>query len=235
MQDSWSMKRIHRLMVTSATYRLRSSNSSADNPDEKIDPENRYLWRMNPRRLEAETVRDSLLYLAGELDTSTGGPDIDESEAETRRRRSLYFRHTPDSQVLFLKLFDQPDPTDCYQRNESIVPQQALAVANSNLSFSVARQLARRIDEKLGGKETNATFIQTAFETVLGQPPDSDESGASEAFLRREVDLLRDGKKLKAYQGNTAAAVTPAAEPAARAREDLVHALLNHSEFVTLR
>ncbi len=235
MQDNWSMKRMHRLMVTSATYRLRSSDSSPENPDAKIDPENRYLWRMNPRRLEAETVRDSLLYLAGELDTTTTGPDIDESQAETTHRRSLYFRHTPDSQVLFLKLFDQPDPTDCYQRNESIVPQQALAVANSNLSFSVARLLARRIDEKLGGKDTDAAFIQTAFETILGQPPDSEEAGASEAFLRRELDLLSDGKKLKAYQGQTAAAVTPAAEPGARAREDLVHALLNHSEFVTLR
>jgi hypothetical protein len=235
MQDNWSMKRMHRLMVTSATYRMRSSSGDADNPNAKIDPENRYLWRMNPRRLEAETIRDSLLYLAGELDQASGGPDIDEQQAETQHRRSLYFRHTPDSQALFLKLFDQPDPTDCYQRNESIVPQQALAAANSNLSFSVARLLARRIDGTPGGKKSDAAFIQTAFETILGEPPGADEAAASQEFLASEVKLFRDRTKLTVFQGARAAAVAPDAGPEARARENLAHALLNHSEFVTLR
>ena len=155
MQKNWSMKAIHRLIVTSSTYRMRSYNADTSNPDLKIDPENRYLWRMNPRRMEAEVVRDSLLYVAGELDLTMGGPDIDESKAESSHRRSLYFRHTPDSQVEFLKLFDQPDPTDCYQRNESIVPQQALASANSRLSLEAARLLTRRIDADLKPRDSD--------------------------------------------------------------------------------
>src|SRR5207244_12933257 len=87
------------------------------------DGEIRYDWRLNPRRMEAEIVRDSILRLSGQLDTTMGGPDIDESKGDQTPRRSLYFRHTPDSQVQLLKLFDQPDPTDCYTRVESIIPQ----------------------------------------------------------------------------------------------------------------
>src|SRR5262249_43901594 len=117
MESNWSMKAMHRLMVTSETYRMRSSDADPNNPDRAIDAENRYYWRMNPRRLEAENVRVSVLYLAGQLDTSMSGPDLDESKAEEIQRRSIYFRHTPDSQVEFLKLFDQPDPTDCYTRS----------------------------------------------------------------------------------------------------------------------
>jgi len=98
---------------------------------------------MNSRRMEAEIVRDSLLSVAGQLDTTMGGPDLEESQAEHNYRRSLYFHHTPDSQAVFLKLFDAPDPTDCYRRDESIVPQQALALANSKLSYTQARLLAR--------------------------------------------------------------------------------------------
>src|SRR6185503_2451017 len=110
-----------------------------------IDGENRFYWRMNPRRVEAEIVRDSMLFLSGQLDTAMGGPDIDESKAGQTPRRSIYFRHTPDSQVQLLKMFDQPDPTDCYTRNESIIPQQALALSNSQFSYTQARTLARRI------------------------------------------------------------------------------------------
>ena len=98
------------------------------------DPENVFLWRMNSRRMEAETVRDSLLSVSGKLDTTMGGPEIEETQAEQTYRRSLYFHTTPDSQAMFLKLFNAPDPTDCYKREESIVPQQALALANSGLS-----------------------------------------------------------------------------------------------------
>src|SRR5262249_36339826 len=145
MESNWSMKAIHRLMVTSSAYRMQSSNSDGKNPNPGIDSENRYYWRMNPRRMEAEIVRDSALFLAGQVDTTMSGPDIHEGKADHIHRRSIYFRHAPDSQAQLLKLFDQPDPTDCYTRNESIIPQQALALSNSQFSYSQARVLARRI------------------------------------------------------------------------------------------
>jgi mono/diheme cytochrome c family protein len=235
MDSGWSMKAMHRLMVTSNTYRMRSSDADTKDPNLAIDAENRYYWRMNPRRVEAEIVRDSVLYLAGQLDTSMSGPDIDEDKADEVHRRSLYFRHTPDSQVQLLKLFDQPDPTDCYVRTESIVPQQALALTNSRLSFSASRLLARRIAEKLGGQATDADFIANAFETVLDQLPSADELAASRKFLWEQAELLAGATKLNKFKSGSSPEIAPSADPHMRARENLLHALFNQTEFVTIR
>ena len=235
MQSNWSMKEMHRLMVTSSVYRMRSSDPDSKDPNLAIDAGNLYYWRMNPRRMEAEIVRDSVLYLAGQLDTRMGGPDIEESKADEIHRRSLYFRHTPDSQVEFLRLFDQPDPTDCYVRSESIVPQQALALSNSRLSLTEARLLARRISQKIGGKASDADFIVDAFETVLDQPPSDAERRASEKFLLEQTHLLAGAASLSKFQPGAAPEVAPSSDPHLRARENLVHALLNHTEFVTIR
>jgi hypothetical protein len=235
MESNWSMKAMHRLMVTSNTYRMQSSTANLKNPNVTIDAANQYYWRMNPRRLEAETVRDSVLYLAGQLDTSMGGPDIDESQADKVHRRSLYFRHTPDSQVQFLKLFDQPDTTDCYFRTESIVPQQALALSNSRFSLSEARLLAARISQRIGANAGDGVFIDGAFETVLDQPPSADERGASERFLREQTQLLANAVSLQKFKAGQASEVEPSSDPHLRARENLVHALLNHTEFLTIR
>jgi hypothetical protein len=87
--DGWSMKKLHRLVVTSHTYRLGSQTVAES---QKKDPENRWLWRMEPRRMEAEVVRDSLLAAAGDLDRTIGGPPLDEKLGQTSHRRSLYFR-----------------------------------------------------------------------------------------------------------------------------------------------
>src|ERR1700722_5635886 len=121
------MKEMHKLLVTSAAYR-RASTSDATNL--AADPDNRYLWRMNSRRMEAEVVRDSLLAVAGMLDATMGGPDIDHNPGLVVARRSLYFRHAPEKQMEFLMLFDAASVNECYRRSESIVPQQALALAN---------------------------------------------------------------------------------------------------------
>ena len=208
---------MHRLMVTSATYRMRSSAGAENHPGAAADPENDFLWRMNPRRMEAEAVRDSVLALAGELDLTMGGPEIDETKGLESKRRSIYFRHSPDTQMEFLKMFDGPNPAECYARNESVVPQQALALANSQLSVEKARVLAA----KLGISAAPAEFVKTAFETILGRPPSAEELAVGERFLQRQPALL--------------AAWQVAAPPAARARENFVHVLLNHNDFVTIR
>ena len=83
---------------------------------------------MPTRRLEAELVRDQIFFVAGRLDLATGGPDIDHAIGLTVPRRSLYFRHAAEKQMEFLKLFDAAAVTECYQRKESVVPQQALAL-----------------------------------------------------------------------------------------------------------
>jgi mono/diheme cytochrome c family protein len=235
MDGNWHLKPIHRLIVTSSAYRMQSSLSDPGNPNLALDSENKYLWRMNPRRMEAEVVRDSVLYLAGQLDTAVGGPDLDESQGEESHRRTVYFHHTPQTQMLFAKLFDAPDPTDCYQRTESIMPQQALALTNSNLSHVEARLLAQHISAEAGSKASDAAFISAAFETVLTRPPSPEEQAASEKFLREEIAMLGDPGKLTPFRSGGAAAVPPGKDPHMRARENLVHALLNHNDFVTIR
>ena len=182
MDSGWSMKAIHRLMVTSATYRMRSTSGETQHANAKADPENQYLWRMNPRRMEAEAVRDSILYVAGQLDPAMGGPEIDETKGFESRRRSIYFSHSPDTQMEFLKMFDAPNPVECYVRNESVVPQQALALVNSELSEKQARALADRLSGQAGD------FAGLAFETILGRPPSADERTAAERFLAAQSE-----------------------------------------------
>lgn len=208
---------MHRLMVTSATYRMQSSAGTENNSNAAADPDNEYLWRMNPRRMEAEVVRDSILSLSGELDLTMGGPDIDETKGLESNRRSIYFRHSPDTQMEFLKTFDGANPVECYLRSESVVPQQALALANSQISVEKARVLAA----KIGISAAPEAFVKSAFETILGRLPSAEEQAVGVRFLQREPDLL--------------ASWQVPGPPAARAREDFVHVLLNHNDFVTIR
>jgi len=236
MDENWSMKSLHRLMVTSNTYRMASSAPDPKSRNLTIDPDNRYLWRMNPRRMEAEVVRDSLLQVAGQLDSVIGGPEVDEKEGQTSHRRSVYFRHSPDAQMVFLKVFDSASPTDCYERNESVVPQQALAMSNSSLSYSEARRLARSISRDTKATDSgDSEFVSWAFERVLGRSPSAQESSESVDFIRQQAELFRNPHKLTAFRAGQPGEVLPSEDPLLRGRESLVHALFNHNDFVTIR
>jgi hypothetical protein len=112
-----------------------------------------------------------------------GGPELHEEKDQDVPRRSLYFHLTPDAQLLFLKVFDGVDPTACYVRSESIVPQQALALANSKLSFDESKRLA----QLLGGDATPASdFVRKAFLTTLGRPASAVEEQKSLGYLERQ-------------------------------------------------
>jgi hypothetical protein len=204
MDKGWSMKHMHRLIVTSSAYRM---SSTPDDSNLGLDRDNIYLWRMSPRRLEAEAVRDCVFYVAGKLDPAMGGPDIPHAQGLTTPRRSIYFQHASEKQMEFLKLFDSAGVTECYQRKESVQPQQALALANSELTRTHARVIA----QSLAGKDDSA-FITTAFERVLSRAPTEEEKAECASYL-------------KARGSNNAL----------RERESLVHVLLNHHEFVTVR
>src|SRR4029077_10912436 len=134
-----------------------------------IDRDNIYLWRKAPHRLEAELVRDEALYVAGKLDPTMGGPDLDHNQGLAIFRRSLYFRHAAEKQMEFLKLFDAATVTECYQRKESILPQQALALANSELTLKNSRILARALAATVG--DDAGAFVIAAYERVLSRPP----------------------------------------------------------------
>jgi hypothetical protein len=206
MDSGWSMKHLHRLIVTSAAYRRSGTSDAAD---AKLDPDNVCYWKMPSRRMEGEVVRDNLLWLSGKLDTTTGGPDIDFTLAETSQRRSLYLRHAQEKTVEFIQIFDGPSPTECYQRESSVKPHQALALMNSKLANDAALALEAKLSAATGADYRN--FIDDAFLTVLNRPPKPEEVTLCAQFLDRGE-----------------------ADPA-KGRCNLLRVLFNHNDFVTIR
>ncbi len=231
MAHGWSMKHMHRLIVTSRAYRMDSQSNPANMTR---DRDNRYLWRRDVRRMEGEVVRDSLLYIAGQLDLTMGGPDIDHHLGLTSRRRSLYFRHAAEKQMEFLTLFDAASVTECYRRSESLVPQQALALSNSSLALEQSRLLARALSQKIGTSDV-VGFVKAGFEQVLSRPPTAEEAAACAQFLHEHTALLSRVDKRTASAGASVSRVPAAVDPAQRARENLIHVLVNHNDFVTIR
>ena len=200
MESGWSMKHLHRLIVTSQAYRMQSAGGQAEAVNARIDPDNHYLWRMNVKRMEAEVIRDSLLHLAGRLDTRMGGPTCRVAAAETTNRRSIYYRYARGDRIPFLVMFDAPSVEECYRRDETIVPQQALALTNSGIALARAAEIAAAIDNEVGESDTpavRAAFVVSAFERLLGRGADGWRAGrmrpvrssGSEAFShRREAE-----------------------------------------------
>jgi len=224
MDHGWSLKHLHRLIVTSRAYRMASKAGP-----QPADRDNVYLWKFPTTRLEAEVVRDSLLVVAGELDPTAGGPEVPQDQGLTSRRRSLYFAHHGEARMEFLDIFDAANPCDAYRRTTSVLPQQALALTNSELALRMSRVLAG----KLSAAKTDAEFVTAAFEQVLSRPPRAAEAAASAAFLARQRELFEaNAAELKAAAKQPGG---PSADPAARARENLVLALFNHTDFVTVR
>jgi hypothetical protein len=211
--NGWSLRRLHRLLVTSRAYRMSSSNAANSDADRAADPENTWYRRMNPVRMDAQVLRDSLLHLAGELDASLGGPTVPRG-AESRRR-SLYLFQSNNDQDPFLAGFDNANVLDTYLRSESVVPQQALALANAKIAIASAAAIAARLSRQAGSDD--AAFARTAFRTVLATPP-------TEAELSECLRMLSSPAGRKAP-----------ADPVLRSRTALVRALLNHNDFITVR
>lgn len=235
IDHDWSMQHLHRLILTSETYR-RSGNADVAvmTINKEIDPDNKLLWRYSPRRLDAEVVRDSLIHVAGQLDRQFGGPDLPYSEGESRLRRSVYFQHAYEKQMLMLTLFDAPSPNECYRRSASVVPQQALVLANSNLSWTLARQLARDIDAAEDVAD-DGDFIERVFERILTRPPSAAEQAVCREFLSEQRKLLASPDGLTRFPAGGEPRVRAADDAKQRSRENLVHAIFNHNDFVTVR
>jgi hypothetical protein len=231
--NEWKMKPLHRQLVLSATYRMASapwrSSAVSDHMAEarQRDAKNRFFWRMNSRRMEAEVVRDSTLFLSSRLDTTFGGPEIPETDGDKHLRRSLYFRNTPNEKMLMLDTFDVADPNACYRRKASIVPAQSLAMMNSGLVQDSARMIAKAL-----AQETD--FVTAAFETVLARRPAAAETQRCQGFL---VEHARQHQQEAgpSFPAGGSARLTPSKDPELRARENLIHVLFLHNDFVTIR
>jgi hypothetical protein len=218
VEHEWSMKHLHRVLVNSAAYRM-SSSSKGREAELSRDPDNKKIWRRLPIRLEAEVIRDSLLSLSNTMDWSRGGPSIPASAQASSKRRSLYFFHSNNERNLFLTTFDGPMVKECYRREQSVVPQQALAMINGPLSQDASKAMVPLLEAELreSGMNSDADFVEAAFLYVTGMRPGAAAVQAS----------------LKAFeQWKTRAPVSTAT---ALAREAFLWVLLNHNDFVTLR
>lgn len=221
MESGWSMKQLHRLIVRSATYRMASTFPADARAIEETnlarDPDNRHFWRRTPVRLESQVVRDAILSLAGTLDETRGGPPVETAAQDDSRRRSLYFFHSNNERNLFLTTFDEAIVKECYRREQSIVPQQALALINSKLVLDAAKPIAERLAKDTPAGDDGA-FVRQACLTILGEQPGEVERNAMAASMEAWKKLPEAGEDAVGF-----------------ARAQLVWVLLNHSDFVTIR
>ncbi len=218
-----SFKGLHKLIVLSQTYRQSSSisdfglriadsNASKSNPSnnpqstirnpQSIDSDNRLLWRQNRRKLDAESIHDSILAISGRLDLTMGGPsyqdfvithpehsphyeyDLHDPEDPKCWRRSIYRFIVRSQQQPFMTVMDCADPSmRVDKRNESLSALQALAMMNNGLIVTMAGHLAQKVAGQATGLEAQ---VRTAFEAALSRPPSQDEWQPLVDYAQRE-------------------------------------------------
>jgi len=179
IQNRWSLKWLHREIMTSATYRQASSPRQAGLA---ADAGNSLLWRMNPRRLDIESYRDTLLRVSGRLDVRPSGPS-DDLQSPQNTRRTVYGRISRGRTNSLLKAYDFPDPMQTAgARDQTITPLQQLFVMNSPFMHDAAAQVAAAAVNEAD----DPARIEKLFRTILGRDP-------VRAELDRALDFLHGG------------------------------------------
>lgn len=172
MQHGWSLKSLHRLILTSNTFQMQSSNDESQQHAEQIDPQNRLLWKMNSHRLTFEEFRDSLLATSGNLDRHLGGKPANIFAAPYPKRRTLY--GLIDRQYLpsTLRIFDFANP-DLHipKRSETTVPQQSLFLMNHPIVLEIAKDLAKQAQQNGKAHE----IVAALFRQTLQRKPSEQE------------------------------------------------------------
>ncbi|MFO0957894.1 MAG: DUF1549 and DUF1553 domain-containing protein [Isosphaeraceae bacterium] len=243
VRQGWSMKAMHRLMVTSEAYK-QSSVASPETVEN--DPDNALFSRYNRRRLEAEAVRDSMLQVAGLLDTRVGGPSVfpdlppgvetrdgwvRSPKAEDRNRRSIYVFVRRNLKYPLFDAFDSPDTNlTCPERNVSVNAPQALMLLNSDLALDHARHLAGRVLKGLNDDSSDTRKqVERAWSLALNRRPTEPETQEAIDFLNQQAGRLSPSVAAKDLPTPMPEAISPVQ---AAALVDLCHALLNLNEFV---
>jgi hypothetical protein len=234
--SAWSLKRLHRAILTSAVY----VQDSADIPaNAAIDPDNRKLWRMTPRRLEAEALRDAMLVASGTLNRAQYGPAVkppissdaivarnlkdgypaDIKDTDATRRRSVYLFHKRVVPYPLLAAFDAPEASQsCGRRNRTTVAPQALALLNDPFVRSRALDFADRLRREAGDDPT--ACAERGFRVALGRAPSELESKAARDFIAAQLDS-RKSRDTK----------LPLPENQRRALADFCQAMFGLNEF----
>ncbi len=205
----FSMKEMHRLMVTSDTYKLASeADPVAMAADIKADASNTFLWHYRVQRLEAEPVWDSILSAAGTLDLSIGGPSFSIGNTGARRgaggrgngtaaaanRRGMYmtrgFSTNSDITPTFLQVFDVDDGrAPCPLRTQTVTAPQGLFMMNSEEIESASTKLAERLQKEAGDNLKNA--VDLGYRLTLGRPPSSSEADRSLSYIQDDPARLK--------------------------------------------
>jgi len=220
MDHGWSIKYLHRLIMTSSVYKRASQYENAANLAK--DPDDTYLWRFRIQRLDAEVVRDTILAASGALNTEMYGPPVfpklqrevlhsmnkgiweQEEDGPKVWRRSVYVYRKRGLPFPMFEVFDLPDQNiTCSRRNVSTVPTQALTLLNDDFVLRQAQLFADRVKEAAPGDP--AAQVRAAYQIALGRPPSGEES-------RLALDFLKKQKLV-----------------------DFTHVLLNLNEFVYMR
>jgi hypothetical protein len=179
MADGWSLKKLHRQIMLSSVYALSAASSDKNYA---IDPDNRLLWHANRRRLDAESLRDSLLFVSGKLDMKMGGTAVPLTADNSRRTVYGYVsRRRLDP---FLALFDFPNPVaTSEQRLPTTVPLQALFFMNSELMMSSSKALADRVSNT---SADDSGRIENAYGLVFQRKPTPQEQALGLKFIRSQ-------------------------------------------------
>jgi hypothetical protein len=237
VEHGWGLKRLHRQILLSSTYRM---GSVAAGRGLEVDPEDRLLWHFPRRRLEGEAVRDALLACAGTLNRKAFGPPVvpplsageltglfdakskwpvTKDPAEHTRRSVYLLTRRTFVYPLFAAL-DAPEVmVSCPQRARTVVPAQALALLNSPLAREQAAAFARRLLAERGDKP--AEVVARAWRLAFGRPPTPAEAERALAFLRARADAPRGDAEKQAFSS-----------PLGPALAELCLALFNANEFV---
>lgn len=182
IQNNYSLKWLHREILLSATYQQASQPRS---PEVEQDPDNRLLWRMNPRRLQVEAYRDCLLQATGDLDLSMGGRSDDLDRLENHRR-TVYGRVSRGRQAQIAKLYDFPVPTmHNPQRETTTSPLQQLFVMNSDFMQQRAEALVQRVAQH----SRSSDRVVAMYHHVFGRDPDESELQRAQAYLAQASEV----------------------------------------------
>lgn len=240
---------MHRLMVTSATYR---QSSRVDRGDPRVaralevDGANRWLWHARRQRLEGEAIRDLVLQVSGQLNEEMFGPSSrpelpsgvegkaawkPDARAEQRNRRSIYVFAKRNLRYPLLDIFDLPDMhNSCPQRSTTTTAPQALALLNSEFSLAAARHWSGRLLAE-HGRDAGA-LVRAALAESFSRPATEEQCHMAEEFLTRQAGAISGSGDATAV-GALSEPMPAGCDPAqAAAIVDFCHALLNTNEFV---
>jgi hypothetical protein len=203
----WKLKRLHKRIMTSSVY---MQSSQYDQSRAAIDPENHWHWRRVPRRLEAEAIRDAMLAVSGQLDTTMYGPGTLDPNM---RRRSVYFFIKRSQLIPVMMLFDWPEHlVSIGRRASTTIAPQALMFINSPQGRQYAEGMAARLPEM-----PTDQAIQHAYWLAFGRSPSQTELSLSERFLERQAATYRQAGH---------------AEPERLALIDVCQTLMGMNEFI---